>query len=253
MPEINPPWVMGASLHTVYGMGTSQHTVFGMGNPPLGSVFSIAQLANLAAWYAADAITGVTSGTSLSTWTDLSSQGVHASNATVTLQPIYRANAQNGLPAVEYNLTSGYLQASAFSSVLTQPTTIYCVSRLSATATKIMYGGTAANHHLFVAAAGTWQMNAGTVYNSSVASDASWHVFGALFNGASSLLRVDGVASTAGNAGANTLDRLIIGNFGSVNLAWPGHIGELFVVNRQMTTAEMLGAESHLKSKWGTP
>jgi hypothetical protein len=61
------------------------------------------QLATLEAWYDADAITGVSNGSDIGTWTDSSGNGYTASSFGGA---IYTANSQNGLPAIVYDGTS---------------------------------------------------------------------------------------------------------------------------------------------------
>ncbi len=62
---------------------------------------------NLAAWFAADGITGLAGGAGVSNWMDLSGIGNNASQTVVSNQPIYVTNAMNGLPVVRFNSTNG--------------------------------------------------------------------------------------------------------------------------------------------------
>lgn len=62
-------------------------------------------------------------------------------------------------------------------------------------------------------AGGKWSMNAGQGLSTDAAvKGGQWQVLTAVFNGASSALRVDGEDIT-GNAGSETADRLILGSF----------------------------------------
>jgi len=60
------------------------------------------QLATLEAWYDADAITGVSNGSDIGTWTDSSGNGYTASSYGGA---IYTTNSQNGLPAIVFDGT----------------------------------------------------------------------------------------------------------------------------------------------------
>jgi predicted alpha-1,6-mannanase (GH76 family) len=65
---------------------------------------------SLAAWFRADAITGLASGTPLSVWNDSSGNGYNAVQPAIANQPVYVAEAMNGLPVVRFNATnSSYL------------------------------------------------------------------------------------------------------------------------------------------------
>jgi hypothetical protein len=65
---------------------------------------------SLIAWFRADAITGLASGSPVSIWNDSSGNGYDATQPAMTNQPVYVAGAMNGLPVVRFNATnSDYL------------------------------------------------------------------------------------------------------------------------------------------------
>lgn len=70
-----------------------------------------ADLADLFAWYKADAITGLSDGDPVSTWSDSSGGGYNLTQ-TSTARPLYQTNTLNGLPVVEFDGTDDYLAAS---------------------------------------------------------------------------------------------------------------------------------------------
>ena len=83
----------------------------------------------LAAWFKADAITGMANGSPLATWVDLSGNGDDATQGTEAQQPTYITGALNGLPVVRFNgSNSTYL---AFSRPVQDDFTILCVYRSS--------------------------------------------------------------------------------------------------------------------------
>lgn len=64
--------------------------------------------ANNPLWLKADAGTSTTTnGTAVSTWTDQSGNGNTASQASAALQPLYKTNVINGMPAIQFDNTSG--------------------------------------------------------------------------------------------------------------------------------------------------
>jgi len=68
----------------------------------------VGSAANNPLWLKADAGTSTTTnGVALATWTDQSGNGNTASQATATLQPLYKANVINGMPAIQFDNTSG--------------------------------------------------------------------------------------------------------------------------------------------------
>jgi hypothetical protein len=70
-----------------------------------------ADLADLRAWYKADAITGLSDGDPVSTWSD-SSGGGYDLTQTSTARPLYQTNTLNGLPVVEFDGSNDTLDAS---------------------------------------------------------------------------------------------------------------------------------------------
>ncbi|MCX6022508.1 MAG: hypothetical protein NTZ05_12405 [Chloroflexi bacterium] len=75
-----------------------------------------------AIWCAADRITGVTPGASLTTWSDLSGNARHFTGG---VAPTYQVNALNGMPAVRFNGSTQYLQSPSFAHATTA--TIFAV------------------------------------------------------------------------------------------------------------------------------
>jgi len=125
---------MGSSLHTVRPCRASGMTTFavGIGGVATG-VFTPGSLPGIQFWYDAGAISGVTSGTSLSVWTDMSGNERHASNSLVTEQPLYVNNIINGYPGVRFVPNNDVLVAPT-SGITVDGWTAFCVSVLSTAA-----------------------------------------------------------------------------------------------------------------------
>jgi hypothetical protein len=82
---------------------------------------------SLKAWFAADAITGLTSGAPVSNWPDLSGNGANAMQTMASRQPVYIKNVINGLPIVRFNsATSNVL---FFARPVQDDFTILCLFR----------------------------------------------------------------------------------------------------------------------------
>lgn len=70
------------------------------------------RIANLLCWLRADAITGYANSAALPMWPDVSGNGFHFYQQNATMQPLYRTNIVNGLPAVQFDASNdslGYL------------------------------------------------------------------------------------------------------------------------------------------------
>jgi hypothetical protein len=85
------------------------------------------ELTGLQLWLKADGITGLNDGDPISTWSDESGQGNHATQATAGLKPLYKVNILNGKPAVRFDGINDYLNAH---TLLFPPTaTVFAVVR----------------------------------------------------------------------------------------------------------------------------
>jgi hypothetical protein len=78
---------------------------------PGGGSWDPSQLSSLAAWYDADAITGLSNNDPVSTWADASGNGYDLTQ-TSTARPTYKTSTLNGLPVVEFDGSNDFLEAS---------------------------------------------------------------------------------------------------------------------------------------------
>lgn len=245
----NPPYVMGASLLTVFPLGSSLESVFGMGSPPTGSAYSISQ-SSLVGWYKADAITGFTSGSSLTIWQNSSQAGdvtkaSAVSQGSAASQPIYLTAQLNGLPVVS---CIGGQEMKATDLNIAQPYTLFTVSSCSSTAAQLW----TCNHHLNQS--GTPRIFSGSVFNTGLSVATATTIFvGGIFNGSSSTVAAGtSSASTTITGNPNTsaviswgiCDRAGSGNF------WQGNIAEVILYARALPNSEFLSVISYITGKY---
>lgn len=81
----------------------------------------------LAAWFKADAITGLANGSTVAIWSDSSGHGVSAIQTSLNQRPTYVANAVNGLPVVHFNGANN--QVLTLNRIVQDDFTIFCVVR----------------------------------------------------------------------------------------------------------------------------
>ena len=79
------------------------------------------------AWFAADAIVGLSADDPVGTWLDLSANGNDLTQATGSKKPLYKVNAQNGLPGVFSDGSAVQNLNITFGAGLSQPNTIFLV------------------------------------------------------------------------------------------------------------------------------
>ncbi len=211
--------------------------------------FSPLQLPGLAAWHKADSLTGLTDGDPVSQWDDSSGNDRHAVQATVSQQPLYRANILNGMPVLRFDGTD-YMR-SVFGATLIQPTTIFAVARVNNPGRLALDGISSGARHYIFRSTVNWEIGAGVQLKGAIAADDVTHIFSAVFNEATSKLYLDGTLDVTGNAGSHSLTGLTFGaTFGfAANMA--GDIAEVIVCNSLLTDANRGETESYLSLKYG--
>ncbi len=165
------------------------------------SSFTPASLTNLRAWYKSD--TGITIGTGVSQWNDLSGNANHLVQATAANQPVVTAGAINGLPAITFDGVNDSLKAGAFT--LVQPETIFVVYKQSTwTVDDAICDGNTADSMLLTQQSVTPQIR---VYGGTHVGPVSltlgvFALAAAVLDGASSSLQVNNEAAATGPGGA---------------------------------------------------
>jgi hypothetical protein len=221
------------------------------------SSFSPQSIQNLIAWYAADRISGISNGASVSSWPDLSGNGNNLSQATGANQPTYLVSSINGRPAVSFNGTSSVMSLpGAFSAgnnntlfCVFQPTTASIGGLLdSAPATSNVYRNYTAGSWEWNANAPTFPLtllNANPVLIGLTASLAPSRQV--LYERNNMLISTNTNASTAAMAWTNP----VIGNVNGAAPWYSGTIAELLIYNRSLLAAERTLIAQYLSAKWG--
>lgn len=224
------------------------------GSRVLGSAsaaaFTPASLTGLTAWYKADAGTSSTvNGTALSAWNDQSGNGNNLTQATGVNQPTYQAAVQNGLPIVRFS--AHFMDAAGVS--VSQPDTIWIVAKNTAAGGSLnVIDGITVRQAVLQNGGHVYSFYAGLgpIDSASNWGTTSFHYISTLFNGASSLMRSDGIQVLTGNPGANALTGLRVGAFQSASAMWQGDVGEIVVATGDQT-AQFSNMETYLKNRWG--
>jgi hypothetical protein len=220
--------------------------------------FDPTSIAGLQAWLKADAGTSTTTdGVAVSQWNDQSGNGRNFTQATGSLQPLYKAAIFNGLPVVRFDGVDDFMAVAA--ALETSNTSFFIVtsfSKVTAFAAFFASSGTAANfrqNNLTGQIQITY--NGG---NTATATDISGarHVIGVqLPLGASGEIRVDGGAATAGgaNVAAQAGTALQLAANGSGGATMTGDVGEVLLYNSVLSAGNRQAVEAYLKAKWATP
>jgi hypothetical protein len=184
---------------------------------------------------------------------DKSGNSRHMVQATGTAQPAYTTAGINGLNCLTYDNSTDTMSTSG-TITLAQPFTIVSVLKASSTTNEqVITNGTAAG------VSGprvntNWTIFAGIAADSGVAADTNLHLVVCVFNGASSLIRVDG-AQVGGSLNPSTngwsAQAISLGRPSTV--FYGGDLGETLLIPSAVSGTNLTDLETYLSDKWGTP
>ncbi len=222
-----------------------------------GTPFNPLSITGCQLWFDANDASSFTfgTGTQVSQWNDKSTNNRHCSQATGANQPT-RNGSQNGRTTVVYNGTSQVLFTASF--FLAQPTTQFAVVKNTDASANNRQIIASSNSSLDMwisdfGSPGKWALYSGTKLEGSLA-DTAWHDFVGVFNGASSLIYLDGTQVGSGSANTSNLNGTVaVGAYSAPSNYWKGEIAEILWYNTVLSTGNRQAVEAYLKAKWGTP
>jgi hypothetical protein len=191
---------------------------------------------------------GVSTAGSAFIWGDQSGNGLDAVSVGA-LAPTQQLGVLGGHGVMNFSgtqrMSMGYLN-------LPQPNSLFIVARRTPAATiNTFFDGDANRNNLNHLNTGTYSMYAGTPLNSAVINAGSFRVLYALYNGAGSVLGVDGFADANGNAGTQAMGTPMIGADSTGAYQLVGDIAEIILFNRALSAAERSSLTSYLKERYG--
>jgi len=213
------------------------------------------QVAGLYRWWAADKETAYTDGSPV---THLSNQSGTSVPQMLGQQPaIYRTNILNGLPVLRFDgVSMRYYELSNIISVA-QPFTLFVVARTvgSAPAGSLytMIGDTSLA--FAIDSNGSLYVSGGAILLGAGPFTDAFHVFVAVYNGATSRAYTDGVLLNTGDTGSAL--QPLTGNFGLGfysplgSYYFQGDIPEVLVYSGNISDANIKGLTQGLKNKYG--
>lgn len=207
----------------------------------------------LAVWYDATQISGVSSGASLSVWTDLSGSGFHldTGGASAASQPTYATNGQNGQAIVKFRTTIKQTLSNQTINI-NQPDTFFFASRASVAAQwGIGINQKVGTPNVVTSTVSLQAQGSAALFVNSDVSNA--FVTGCvIWSGSSSTVYLNGTSTfTFGNLGATNFVGLAFGSLNTNSGFCNIDMGEFFAYNRILSLSEIQQAFSYLGSKWG--
>ena len=187
-------------------------------------------------------------------WADLSGNGYSMTLHTSSTPPQFYSTTSgklvNGLPAVWFGASTAMVISSITPTVPVR--TVFIVLQDTNGGGSFFLDGTAdANRTWLSDHTNKWVLGSGVTWNNYGTSDALLHVFGGVWNGASSTLDVDTVVYGPLNLGADVMNSLTIGaNDG--NAYWlHGPICEVVVYPTALNVTDRTTVRQYLGHKWG--
>ena len=214
-----------------------------------GGGFVPTDIAALAGWYDASDAASFTfsSGAVISQWNDKSGAGHHLVQATGAGTAPQRTGTLNSLSTVVWSGTNWALGTSGYSPPA-QPYTVFIVGRMISTSwagfmsTPVMIRRQGSDGNLGFDAGGT---------AASYALDTTnHHRITAVFNGATSKQRIDGVEVGTTNTGSGSFATYRFGADSAPNHA-NCHIAEICIYEAALTAPQIAQVESYLATRWG--
>lgn len=228
----------------------------------------VRDIPNAVLWLRAD--TGVTSSSNnVSAWTDQTTAGNSASQATGSAQPLFEAAGFNGKASIKFNGTSQFVSANGVAASLSGSSAPYFLGvagqYVTVTASDAISATSSSTDSPFTAFGSD-----GTSYRtrrrddsvtavviSATTANTSAHVFSNLFSGTTNSLWVDNTARagdpTAMSLGTMTVNRFSIGclNLSSGAAAFANfRFAEVVVVARSISTTERTLLQTYLGQKF---
>jgi len=205
------------------------------------------EIAGMVAWYKSDVgvfAAGETfpiDGEAIIRWEDQSGNNYHLTPPQTA--PVYDSLAQNNLPAIDFGAASNL--SDNFNTTYTQPNTIVMVLSDPLSAGVYYDGFSASQRHLLAGTlilAGASLSTSFSVVTSSITST--------IYNGAATEFFLNGVLTTNGNAGTQSLSGLVVGSNYVGNAKSDISVYEIIVYDSALSTSDREALEAYLNTKY---
>lgn len=223
--------------------------------------FKPSDVPGLELWLDAEAITGLSDGAAVATWPDSSGNGRNVTQATGSLQPLWKQSIANGRPAVRFDGVDDVLAAASATIVSAAPLTSFVVATpIDINAQGVFWSNSRLMHHhgggdgseagftlqgvaSYLSGAGFWAN--GVTRISTVSYDAAL-ALGHLRTGRY-------LSATTTGAPAVSAEAIRVGfrNGGVANEHVKADIHDILIFNRLLTPWERFNVERYLSTKYG--
>lgn len=221
------------------------------GDMAVPTAFSPMSLSGMAAWFKADALTGLVDGDPVATWADQSGNARDLSQATSSKRPTYKTSIIGGKPVVRGDGVDDFLQSASFTN-LGANVTIFVVGKmvaLSGANTNICDGRTGGRATIVNVNGGFGVFGDGCgFFSSGKTISTTAHVLSVAF-GTTTAPFMDGSAGTTASNGGGLAGVTVLGdnNGGTVSNF---DMAEYIAYGRQLSSTERRQVEAYLGTKY---
>lgn len=240
-----------ASVKTCDGLAVgSVKTINGLDATAGGGAFSPSDIAGLKLWCKADALTGLSDGNAVSSFTDQSGNGNHLVQATGGSQPIYKTGIINSLPVLRMDGS----KHMAVSFTLAQPATIFVVTdnaTVSSNSGVILDGINSFSAGFYIDTIFSFRPFAGSFGSNQTCDFTAPQVTTLKLDTSTGFSAVNGTQMSQGFSNS-TLGGITMGRHGGGSFPFnTGDIAEIIVYDSALSTANREAVEDYLGTKYG--
>jgi hypothetical protein len=234
-------------MSVVY-VGTRYPQVFGHGDDG----FDPSSIAGLAVWLDATQIAS-TDGTALSSWSDASGGGHHATQASGTLQPTYQTNELNGKPVVRFDGTDDFMTLGNLSATFPAAATLFVVfTPVTESAYSVYEHDSTNGFWRFSDGNGYWRTFRSARVDGYIVMPASGnHMVSLVSSAATWQAYLDGVGGGAQAAAYQAGTSHEIGRSQGNAEYLAGDIAEVLVYDSALSDGNRVAVQTYLQAKWG--
>lgn len=227
------------------------------------AAFSPTSISGLQLWLDASQITGLNDGDAVATWSDLSGNAQHATQATASKRPLYKTNILNGKPVVRCDGVDDVLENSTFTSLNNvSAASIFIVKRQtsdSSTKFPVFFKN---SFYQFIFSGRKYWRTAITEDANAIGDWTAWTYEAQLFDGSQTgnanrlKIRSNGSPVAVGYTGtiAATLGSgtgFYVSTPDGTQYPWNGDIAEIIAYSAVPSAGELAQLEQYLAAKYG--
>jgi hypothetical protein len=193
-------------------------------------------------------------------WRDRSGNGRHAiaSSSPTDRRPLLRAGTDglNGHPVLRFDGTNDFFRTASISPALTQPFTLFTLSRKIGTATTALNVVDSRTSGTNTMTQGYWtnttqaRINAGSNLTLAI-TQTDFTILRGIFDGTSSSLAANGGTPATGSVGTRAVDGFTVGASRNSDGFLNGEIAEVIAYSGVLNTAERRIVENYLSARYG--